>query len=103
MTFAEVSRLEIIREYAFYGCSSLDSVTFQAGSQLENIGDVAFGGCSKLSMVKVEAVIPPTLGVSVFNATDAGLKIQVPSSSVDAYKTADNWSTYKDKIEPITF
>lgn len=102
MTFAEVSRLEIIREYAFYGCSSLDSVTFQAGSQLENIGDVAFGGCSKFFTVKVEAETLPTLGVRVFDATDDSLKIQVPSGSVEKYKSEGNWSAYKDEIEAIT-
>ena len=113
-----------IGEYAFQNCSSLDSVTFQAGSQCEigesafrycsslvsveipssvtSIGNDAFFGCSKLSTVKVEAVIPPTLGVYVFDSTDAGLKIQVPSDLVEKYKDAGNWSAYEDKIEAIT-
>ena len=41
--------------------------------------------------VTVEAETPPTLGVRVFNATDAGLKIQLPSSFVDGSRLPFLW------------
>ena len=55
---------------------------------------------TELSTVKVEAETPPTLGTNVFGLTHADLKIQVPNDLEEKYK--ENWSTYKDKIEPIT-
>ena len=123
VTFAEGSRLEIIGVSAFYGCSSLVSVEIPTSvtsignyafsgcgslasvkipSSVTSIGIMAFYGCSELSTVKVEAETPPSLGTHVFDLTHADLKIQVPSSFVDDYKTADNWSDYEDNIEAIT-
>ena len=121
VTFQAGSQFEIIEEYAFSECSSLDSVEIPTSvksignsafykctslasvkipTSVTSIGDKAFAECSTLSTVKVEAEDPPILGTNVFEGTDAGLKIQIPSSFVDDYKTADNWSDYK--IEPIT-
>ena len=44
--------------------------------------------------------IPPTLGSNVFppNVTT----ITVPTGCGNAYKTADGWSTYADKIVEAT-
>lgn len=48
----------------------------------------------------VNSTTPPTLEYHVFG--DAlWTKIYVPSASVDAYKNADGWSDYADKIYAI--
>ena len=54
-----------------------------------------------LTSVTLEATTPPTLGTTVFNGTHADLVIYVPAGSVEAYKSATNWSTYASKIQAI--
>lgn len=66
------------------------------------IGDKAFEWCSRLRTVKVEAETPPALGGSSVFPTDSLTKIQVPSGSVAAYKAAEGWKNYAEKIEAIT-
>jgi hypothetical protein len=39
----------MIGDEAFYDCTSLTSLVFEANSSLETIGDVAFGNCNKLA------------------------------------------------------
>ena len=87
------STVTSIGERAFSYCRGLTSITLP--SSLTSIGRYAFKGCSGLTTIRIEATTPPTLGISVIpsNAT-----IEVPSASVDAYKTADDWSDYADKI-----
>ena len=63
------------------------------------IGNYAFYGCSSLTSITVEATIPPTLGNNVFDNTN-NCPIYVPD--VDAYKSASGWSEYKNLILPIT-
>jgi hypothetical protein len=41
--------LQTIKQYAFYGCSSLASVAFP--DALETIGESAFQGCSSLECI----------------------------------------------------
>lgn len=45
----------------------------------------------------MEATNPPTLGANAFDG-EGYTTIYVPSSAVDDYKSADNWSTYADLI-----
>ena len=80
---------------AFSGCSGLTSVTI--GNSVRNIGSSAFSGCSGLKNIKISAINPPTLWSDAFAETPLE-KIIVPKSSIDAYKSADGWSTYADKI-----
>ena len=83
--------------YAFDNCSSLTEITIPASVQ--TIGENAFYHCIGLESVTVEAVTPPTGGNAMFNDTDC--PIYVPEQSVDAYKAAEYWSTYADRIYPI--
>lgn len=48
----------------------------------------------------VRAITPPTLFIN-YNMGNLG-KIYVPDSSVEAYKTATNWSNYADRIKPLS-
>ena len=84
--------------HAFWWCRNLASVSI--GSGVTSIGGAAFALSSRLTSITVEAVTPPTLGDNAFNGTNEA-PIYVPASSVDAYKAADGWSFYADRIQPI--
>jgi len=68
---------------------------------LTSIDDAAFHGCTNLALVTCLAETPPTLGTGVFSYTHSSLRIEVPAGSVEAYKTATNWSTYANRIFAI--
>lgn len=85
--------------YAFYGCSSLAEVTMH--DEITSIGASAFEKCTGLISVTVPAATPPTAGIGIFNYCSALQTIYVPSESVEAYKSATNWSDYASKIQAI--
>lgn len=85
--------------WAFAECSSLTSVTI--GSGVTSISEHAFYYCSGLTSVTCLGTTPPRLGYDAFYSTN-NCPIYVPTSSVNAYKTATNWSTYASRIQPIT-
>ena len=82
----------------FERCNKLSSVVIP--STIEYIGDNAFINCSGLTSVTCLAENPPELGTSAvfYNST---CPIYVPAESVDAYKSATNWSTYASRIQAI--
>ena len=80
-------------------CSSLTSVTIP--DSVTSIGGGAFSGCSSLTSVTIQATTPPTLGANALIGTNANLIIYVPAESLEAFKTATNWSTYADRIQAI--
>ena len=85
---------------AFEGCSGLTSITIP--NSVTEIGDYVFYNCSGLTSITIQATTPPTLGgTDAFNGTNANLIIYVPAESVDAYKTATNWSSLVSRIQPI--
>jgi len=88
-----------ISQNAFQDCRSLTSVTIPSG--VTSIDIWAFYNCSGLTSVTIKATTPPTLGnIDAFNNTN-NCPIYVPSESVEAYKTANNWSTYASRIQAI--
>ena len=98
-----------IGECAFGNCSSLTSITIP--ESVTEIGEFAFYGCSSLTSVYCKPTTPPSLGNLVFkyyNWNDSaqhniGCKIYVPTESVNAYKSAEYWSDYKDYIVGYDF
>jgi uncharacterized repeat protein (TIGR02543 family) len=86
-----------IASIAFRECTSLTSVTI-LGS-VKSIDACAFYRCYSLTSVTVNATTPPTLGTDVFTYHPTTFAIKVPSASVDAYKTASNWSAWATWIE----
>ena len=89
-----------IGDSAFSGCTSLSSIIIP--NKIISIEDDAFKGCSKLASITVLPKTPPTLGTNVFYKIASNAVIYVPSGSVDVYKSATNWSSYADRIQPIT-
>ena len=96
---------------AFENCSSLTTVTMPS---VTSIGDGAFNGCpiTNLSLpatltsignscftdsreITLAATTPAALGTDAFWQYAV---IRVPESAVDAYRTAVEWSNYKDQI-----
>ena len=81
----------------FANCYSLEEIEIPSG--MTTISSGAFANCSGLTSVTVNATTPPALGTNAFNNTNC--PIYVPSASVNAYKTATNWSSYASRIQAI--
>lgn len=95
-----------IKMYAFSNCYKLPKIII--GSKIVSIGQGAFIGCSSLESVTIYATTPPKIESDTFfvsNSSGAVMpstcKFYVPAESLEAYKTATNWSNYADKIFAI--
>lgn len=108
-----------IKSYAFYGCSSLASVTIH--ENITSIKNRAFDECSNLAKIYCKSTTPPAIhyldayedeGAFPFNCE---MKIYVPREAYDAYMqyvytgglsgmtTQANWYNYESYIEPYDF
>ena len=88
-----------INDVSFKSCTNLTSITIP--STINYIGTYAFYWCTGLTSVTIQATTPPTLAnTNAFNNTN-NCPIYVPAESVDAYKTATNWSSLADRITAI--
>lgn len=84
-----------IGEDAFRYCYDIMKVTIP--DSVTSIGDYAFLNCTSLTNVYCEPTTPPAGSNNMFS-THAGLKIYVPTESVEIYKEADGWKDYADYI-----
>ena len=92
------SGLATIGNNAFNTCQSIKEITIPAS--VTSIGNDAFRYNYGLLAYHFLSTTPPTLGNStVFGGIHADCKIYVPSASVNAYKTATNWSAYSSYIQ----
>ena len=87
-----------IELHAFYDCDALQSITIP--NSVTSIGSYTFYGCDALTNVYCKATTPPNQD-SAFKNTHNLINIYVPSSSVNAYKSA--WVEYADKIVGYDF
>jgi hypothetical protein len=89
--------VDTIGDRAFSQCISLTNITIPI--KVTWIGDYAFENCNNLANIYCKSIIPPVLeNASVFINNKEGRLIHVPTTSVDVYKSATNWSTYGDYI-----
>ena len=91
------STIKSIVYEAFSGCTNLASITIP-----ENVNYVyfdAFYGCTGLTSIYVLPLTPPSGGSNMFYGSSC--PIYVPAGSVAAYKTAEYWSEYADRIQAI--
>lgn len=85
-----------------YEC--LDLATITLPSTLEKLGDYAFYGCESTVEVHSTAPHPPMMEIDVdgfnnsFEYQIADYRIYVPTGSVEAYRSAEGWNKYADKI-----
>ena len=84
---------------AFQECANLTLVKLR---DVTTIGMNAFYKCPNLSKVIIDNETPPTRSNGAFASCSSDLAFYVPDSAVEAYKTATNWSTYADRIKPLS-
>ena len=99
--------LESIGGSAF-NSAKISSVTLP--STLTAIGSNGFFNCLNLASITSNASVPPTLGIYAFYYINSSFErfplasieaIYVPEASVNAYKNADGWKEFSDKIAAI--
>ena len=81
---------------AFAGHVGLTSVDIPA--DVTSVGAYSFYGCTGLSRIAVLPTVPPAGGNLMLDETNQA-PIYVPRGSLDAYKAASFWSSYKDRME----
>lgn len=113
------NNISTIEPFTFQFCESLSNITIPTG--IKNIGQQAFDGCPLSSIIFPSSVTTigsyafsgcegikyydftshttiPTLSSSTDLTLSADAQIRVPTSLVDEWKTATNWSYYADYI-----
>ena len=93
-----LSKVETISASAFAYCSGLKVVDV---SNLALIGNYGFNECTALEKFICRSAVPPTIYTYSFYRVKNCL-FYVPDASLEAYKVAENWSTYADRIKPIS-
>ena len=95
-TFTIPSNIEVLGYQAFRSCRNLESVTIH--SNVFSVGGATFYWCSNLKEVYCQRTTPPSAeGSGLFEDCNQ-LKIYVPNSALNAYKEADGWRYYSDRI-----
>ena len=75
---------------------SLSEITIP--STVSTIGSYAFSGCTSLTKIIMKPTTPPSIQANSFQ-NNGWMTIVVPKGSLNAYKTASNWSALATKME----
>lgn len=85
-----------LKQIGCYGASNLTSLYIGTGAT--TVGD--FSSCTKLEYIHCMAPVPPTFSSALFPGIVSLLAtLEVPSSSIEAYKTAEGWKEFASIIE----
>ena len=84
--------------------------TLELPNTLTEIGWYSFDGCTSLTSITINATTPPTFvefagGTTTLDTlmnANSNVVIKVPSSALNAYRTAAHWSTYSSRIQAIS-
>ena len=108
-----------ISSFAFENCSLLeelvitDSITaigaaafryayalkkLTLGSALSSLGGAAFEYLVECNEIICKRTTPPTILSNTFDSLKSSCVIKVPSASLTAYQTAENWSAHASKM-----
>ncbi len=90
-----------IGERAFDACTGLTSVTIP--DSVTSIGNYAFYYCTSLTSVYCKPTTPPTGNWFMFSLNASNRKIYVPAESLEAYMSAEGWSSYASDIVGYDF
>lgn len=82
----------------FEFCPQLSSITFPSG--LTEIGPWALKEAYNLTSITCKAATPPSIGIDAFDGVNTDINVYVPTSSIEAYKTAYGWNQFAN-IQPI--
>ena len=90
--------LETIEDGVFSGCFELTNVTVPSG--VVSVGLELFDRCYALREAHFRPITPPLRPGIFASGLSPAFRIYVPRISLDAYKTAKNWSVDADIILP---
>ena len=89
-----------------FALQDFTEVTVIIGTSVTSIEDYAFGGKKNYTKFIIKAVTPPSITAYSFRDYNVGTAFNssfyVPDESVDAYKTATNWTSYAAFIKPLS-
>lgn len=99
-----------IYRLAFIGCTNLKTVTL--GKSVKDIYGGAFAQCPVLEEIYCKAKTPPTCYTEYISSYGKGMDVffdsykeyitlHVPAKSIEAYKTTEPWSQFKDFVPII--
>ena len=84
--------VESIASHAFYGCSGFENLVIK--DSINSIGANAFDWCASLKKVYLSETPPTLANVNAFDNINTSCTFYCKSqASLDAYKSATNWST----------
>ena len=98
----ELPSVQTVANVVFRGCTSLRYV--KLGASVTSIGNYQFGDAAtvpNLEYIICEAITPPAIKSTTWYYSN-NCPIYVPDESVEAYRTASNWSAYADRIYPMS-
>lgn len=98
VTISEGVTSASIGQSTFNSCYGLPSITIP--DRVTSIGAGAFGDCYGVGEYHFKRTTPPTLAnTSAFSNIQSECIIYVPQGSLEAYRTATNWSTYASYMQ----
>lgn len=100
LTSIKLPKIDAIGSGPFLYCRALATIDIGSNGVVTNLGTSAFRECSTLSKLILRNDSVCTYGTTQtsYDPSNANLKIYVPRSLVDSYKTATNWSRLADKF-----